>query len=543
MGLRGHNILLNNLEECPQMPTKDGLYSFTTKIINEHDISVLCDLEASDYANLQFIIDTGAMASLIKYSHIRRGTQVVRDETRFCGLIKDQFVTSVGKLATKIRIGSNVTLNHTFFILNDEINLPNDGILGTDFLKKYNAKIDYLHDEMTFQFKLNFASFKVRDNMTNTDYVNPGIKADERTLISEESKLKQRFKAPRIKLSSIRMLRATQTKIMNEKTKSKKENNRNYYKNLSVEKFNEYPIKLLHSESISQLPLINSLFMGEGYRHDKGIFQVENDQIHMNGADEITSVRERVCFLKKNIDLSHCLDVELKYMNSIFLKFNKAFQLPGDKFRHSKVNSHHINIKPGTAPVFQRQFRVPEYHRSEMQRQLSELLKNKIIRPCDSPWNSPIFLVPKKANEKGEKQFRLVVNYHQLNKVIEPTSFPMPLIDEIIDKMHGCKYFSTLDLHGAFHQIPLDEESKPYTAFSTSWEKYCFNSVPFGLVSSPYAWCRAIHTVMREIIGNGAFVYMDDIIVYSKTLNHHIQILENIFDRFLKHIMKLKILE
>lgn len=85
MGLRGHNIFLNNTEKCPQIPTKNGLYSFTAKIINEHDISVPCDIEASDYANLQFIIDTGAMASLIKYSHIRRGTEVQRDETRFGG--------------------------------------------------------------------------------------------------------------------------------------------------------------------------------------------------------------------------------------------------------------------------------------------------------------------------------------------------------------------------------------------------------------------------------------------------------------------------
>lgn len=107
--------------------------------------------------------------------------------------------------------------------------------------------------------------------------------------------------------------------------------------------------------------------------------------------------------------------------------------------------------------------------------------------------------------------------------------------------MKGSKLFTTLDLYGAYHQIPLDEESKQYTAFSTSWEKYCFNSVPFGLISSPYAWLRAIQMVLKGLIGNNVFVYMNDIIIFNPNLESHIEILNKVFEKLLKHNLKLKI--
>lgn len=107
--------------------------------------------------------------------------------------------------------------------------------------------------------------------------------------------------------------------------------------------------------------------------------------------------------------------------------------------------------------------------------------------------------------------------------------------------MRGSKFFTTLDLYGAFHQIPLERESKQYTAFSTSWEKYHFNSVPFGLVSSPYAWLKTIHSVLRGLIGHNVFVYMDDIIIFARTIETHLDILKKVLENLMKHKLKLKI--
>lgn len=149
-------------------------------------------------------------------------------------------------------------------------------------------------------------------------------------------------------------------------------------------------------------------------------------------------------------------------------------------------------------------------------------------------------MVPKKENDKGKKQYRLVIDYRELNKTIEPSSYPIPLIDEIIDQMHGSKEF-TLDLCSAFHKIPLSEESKPYTAFSTCWDKYCFNSVLFGLVYSPYAWLKLIHTLLRDVIGRHVFVYVDAIIIFTTDFETHIQVIVLGLSALSTHHLKLNV--
>lgn len=135
----------------------------------------------------------------------------------------------------------------------------------------------------------------------------------------------------------------------------------------------------------------------------------------------------------------------------------------------------------------------------------------------------------------------MVIDFRKLNAVTLPHSYPIPLIDEIIDQMNGAKLFTTLDVQGAFHQIPMHESCKEYTAFSTAFNKYHFNSSPFGLVGSPYTWLRAIHTILNGILGKGVLVYMDDIIVYSSNLREHMCILESVLQRSIKHNIKLKI--
>lgn len=163
------------------------------------------------------------------------------------------------------------------------------------------------------------------------------------------------------------------------------------------------------------------------------------------------------------------------------------------------------------------------------------------MEKSDSPWNSPLLLVPKKSNENGERKFRLVIDYRKLNSVTVSQSYPIPLVDEIIDQMKGAKFFTVLDLHGAFHQIPLNEKCKQYTAFSTAYEKYHFNSSPFGLVGSPFTWLRTISTVLKGIIGKNVFVYMDDIIIHSETVLEHKQIIETVLKKLIENNLKLNI--
>lgn len=311
------------------------------------------------------------------------------------------------------------------------------------------------------------------------------------------------------------------------KKKSKKVNNKYFYHQITSEYFKDYPkIKPIKEtdvdseRSILNLGRFQRRELEETQSHNlptsdhtnklcpSPLKQIESTQEEKQimraqltcknlakEQRETISGQKRTQYLKENIALTHCTREEIDALHKVFDKYSSIFQLPGDTFRHTDIGKHKVVLKPNTSPINQRQFRIPEYHKGEIDKQVLEMIRNGIISRCDSPWNSPIFLVPKKANEKGEKQYRLVIDYRELNKVIVPTSYPMPNIDAILDKMNGRKYFTTLDLYGAYHQIPLEEESRQYTAFSTSYEKYCFNSIPFGLSSSPYAWLMAIQKV------------------------------------------------
>lgn len=263
----------------------------------------------------------------------------------------------------------------------------------------------------------------------------------------------------------------------------------------------------------------------------------------------VDPIERRVQYLRDNINLTHCSQEEIEALMNTFRECSDVFQLPTDPFRHTDIYEHVINLKPHVLPINQRQFRIPEHYRYEVDRQIYEMEQKGIISRCDSPWNSPIFLVPKKPNDRVEKQYRLVIDYREVNKVIEPTSFPMPRIDEILDKMDGKKYFTTLDVEGAYHQVALEQKSRQYTAFSTSSVKYCFNSVPFGLVSSPFAWlmvaskiiCGSVEEGDESLSDEGVWLYMDDVVVASTTLEQHLATLEKLFKRFTKHYIKLKV--
>lgn len=166
------------------------------------------------------------------------------------------------------------------------------------------------------------------------------------------------------------------------------------------------------------------------------------------------------------------------------------------------------------------------------------MLDDGIVRHSHSHFNSPILLVPKKSST-GDKKWRLVVDFRQLNKTILPDKFPLPRIDEILDNLGRAKYFSTLDLMSGFHQIPLEEQSKKYTAFSSNTGHFEFNRLPFGLNISPNSFQRMMSIALSGLPSECAFLYIDDIIVVGCSINHHLSNIRKVFNQLRKFNLKL----
>lgn len=184
-------------------------------------------------------------------------------------------------------------------------------------------------------------------------------------------------------------------------------------------------------------------------------------------------------------------------------------------------------------------YRFPETHKELVLKEMDKLLKLKVISHSKSHFNSPVWVVPKKDDEMG-KQWRIVIDYRALNKITIPDRYPLPNIADIIDQLGKAKFFSVLDLVSGFHQIEIKPEDRYKTAFTVCGSLYEFNRLPFGLINSAPAFQRIMSIVLGGLVGKICFVYIDDIVIYGKTLAEHNENLDIVLKRLHTHKLKVK---
>lgn len=238
--------------------------------------------------------------------------------------------------------------------------------------------------------------------------------------------------------------------------------------------------------------------------------------------------------------LDHLNSEERNNLLKVIAEYEKIFFVEGQQLTFTNAIKHRINTKDDV-PIHTKSYRYPFCHRTEVQRQISKMLDQGIIRPSSSPWTSPVWIVPKKLDASGQKKWRLVIDYRKLNDKTTDDRYPIPNISDILDKLGRCMYFSTLDLASGFHQIEVDKNDIEKTAFSVENGHYEFLRMPFGLKNAPSTFQRVMDNVLREHIGIRCLVYMDDIIVFSTSLKEHLDNLRKIFDTLRKYNMKIQL--
>ena len=235
-----------------------------------------------------------------------------------------------------------------------------------------------------------------------------------------------------------------------------------------------------------------------------------------------------------NIDTTDIVAKESLF--KIFKEYADVFYLKGDTLSTNNFYKQKISVKDDE-PVYIKNYRLPQAQMEEINKQVNKLLDENIIEPSNSPYNSPLLIVPKKDNDENKK-WRLVVDFRQLNKKIIDDKFPISRLDDILDNLGRAKYFSTLDLTSSFHQVELTKESRPLTAFSTNKGHYQFNRLPFGLKISTNSFQRMLSIALAGL-DEEAFLYVDDIIIFGCSLNHHNTNLIKIFERLKKYNLKI----
>ena len=235
----------------------------------------------------------------------------------------------------------------------------------------------------------------------------------------------------------------------------------------------------------------------------------------------------------------HLNPEEKRHIEDIIQEFPDRFFLPGDNL--DKVpNFHHSIHVTDEIPINTRQYRYPLVHQEEIQRQVGALLSQGIIKPSTSPYNSPLWIVPKKADSDGNKRWRMVIDFRALNEKTISDKYPLPQITEILDKLGSAKYFSVFDLANGFHQIEMDPKDQAKTAFTTPYGHYEFARMPFGLKNAPPTFQRLMDQVLTGMQGTELFVYLDDIVVYSSSLREHEIKVRKLLNRLREHGLTLQ---
>jgi len=225
---------------------------------------------------------------------------------------------------------------------------------------------------------------------------------------------------------------------------------------------------------------------------------------------------------------------------NVINSYQDIFYQEGTDLTFTNEIKHKIHTT-NDIPIYSKLYRYPEIHKKEVNTQIQEMLEQGIIRPSTSPYNSPLWIVPKKIDNSGKEKWRLVIDYRKLNQITVTDRYPIPNIEDIFDKLGRAQYFSTIDLAKGFHQIEMDPQDIKKTAFSTPNGHYEFLRMPFGLKNAPATFQRMVNNVLKDYIGKICLVYLDDIIIFSTSIEEHIVYIKKIFEKLREANLKVQI--
>ncbi|GJR80516.1 putative nucleotidyltransferase, ribonuclease H [Tanacetum coccineum] len=209
-------------------------------------------------------------------------------------------------------------------------------------------------------------------------------------------------------------------------------------------------------------------------------------------------------------------DVSSIHDQPIVSEFQDVFpeELPGiPPIRDVEFN---IELIPGAEPISKAPYRMAPIELKELKDQLQELLERGFIRPSVSPWGAPVLFVKKK-----DGSMRLCIDYRELNKITIRNRYPLPRIDDLFDQLQGAKHFSKIDLRSGYHQLRVKEQDISKTAFRTRYGHYEFLVMPFGLTNAPAVFMDLMNRVFHEFLDKFVIVFIDDILVFSKSKEEH----------------------
>lgn len=488
-------------------PQSCNIYSFSN-FSGLDFVKIKVEMCNGEICNL--MIDNGAAVSVFNRDKINEN-QIVFTENRCVikGVAQGE-TRSFGTTKSRLIFEGNFSIFHEFQVMPEGFLQDVDGILGRDFLKSHKAKIDYETYLLDLKIDGTKLSVPLYDRIDGYMILPPrsetirrlDLKLNKPAVVLSKEIASGVFVANSVVADNNALVKFVNTNLNPIKI---------YNFKPDFLPFDEY--RVLQPETIRKIFL----------------FDMKPDNYEQR--------KTRIDILKETLKLDDLPEVSKFEILKLCERFIDIFHLEGDLLTTNNFYTQNIELTDNV-PVFTKNYRIPHAHQNEINRQVDDMLKNEIISPSFSPYNSPMLLVPKK-NLEDFKKWRVVVDFRNINKKVVTDVFPLPRIDEILDQLGRARFFTVLDLSSGFHQIKIDENSKKFTAFSTNSGHYHFNRLPFGLKLSPNAFQRMMTIALSGLTPEACFLYIDDVIVFGCSERHHNKNLEKVFEAMRKHELKL----
>ena len=456
------------------------------------------------------LVDSGADISLIRrdvYDSLRRKPKLIRQHTNVQSVNGDPLKID-GYIYLKFVIGGT-TMTQRFYVSR---NMNRKVILGNDWLTENGVRT--YHDLGCLRVNGTYVPLQMDIHVTST------LRAKNKFLMKPQTTIICQCKArstPDLPEKQLYQIAPTEIGFLSNKpgvmvsnSIAKLGKNRNIPVMIVNNTNKTYKIRkgcvLAKLEKIEDEPVMS---LNEVVKQDRKVQPLSFEEINVpeQYADKIKEV------LTRNSDIFAEKDSELGHTNATKMKIDTSDHPP-------------IKLRP---------YRAPLNNRRVIDEAIDEMLSAKVIERSSSPWSFPVVIVDKKDGSK-----RFCVDFRKLNAITKPISYPLPLIDDILAQLGQAKYFTSLDLKSGYWQVLMDENDKEKTAFACHRGLFQFNVMPFGLTAAPAIFQELMSKVL-EGLDHFATAYLDDILIYSSTLEEHLRHIQEVFDRLRQHCLKLKL--
>ncbi|GFS49794.1 retrovirus-related Pol polyprotein from transposon 412 [Trichonephila clavipes] len=432
------------------------------------------------------VVDTGANVSIIR-KDLAQNSKLSIIWTPPC--VSLQTVTGDkiqvhGKANVTLRFG-NIDYHHTAYIAD----ITDPCILGLDFLKNNNFKLDFENSNMHSKFE-DITLFRLQTQFESNQKIiaktklslSPRTKCIIPGLVAENRKFRfGLIDYPDSDNSKEGVLIASSVVNLSKSVIP-----------VRVANISDKTRTIQEGEVIATCTPVTCLD------------QMCNSQDHSSG-DLVKNLLQNVDLDKKQ----RCAAEEL------IKEFQSVFSRTSEDFGRTRLTKHRIDT--GEHPHIKKHpRRLPFAKQEEVQKLIKDRKNNDVIEPLSRPWASPIVLIRKKDGST-----RFCVDYRRLNDVTKKDSCPLPRIDDTLDTLTGNTWFSTLDLKSGYWQVELHPDDKEKTAFTTGQGLWQFKVMPFGLCNAPATFERLMETVLGGHSYEACLVYIDDIIIVGRSFEEH----------------------